>query len=196
MTAVAAAITDDGVVMAAESQLTRGFRKNFHATPKVWASEPYAFGACGCVRVMQVVRHYASWPKFRLDEDTDLERFAVKGIVPAIRTAARENGALQTDSGLEKVDVSLLAVVNVHHQIMQIHSNGAVIIEPNGRAAIGSGYAEALGWLGDKGPWTETDVIEAVRRATISDLGCSGPITVMNCRTLQIRTVPEEGGRS
>jgi hypothetical protein len=53
---------------------------------------------------------------------------------------------------------------------------GCVYVPRSGAVAIGSGYAEALGHLGDKSWWTRSEVIEAARRATLTAVGCGGDI--------------------
>jgi ATP-dependent protease HslVU (ClpYQ) peptidase subunit len=187
MTVIAAALTSDGVVMAADAQVTVGWEKQERSTPKLWVTKQFAIGGSGGVRELQIIRHHVDWPKYRPDEDTDLERFMVKDLIPEIRKVVKDNGALKTESGIESYDAGLL--VSVADKIMRVGSVGDVLIDPRGRMAIGSGYAEALGHLGDAGPWAEADVIEAVRRATITARGCSGPISVCNARALTIRTI-------
>lgn len=186
MTVIAAAQTRAGVIIAADAQITAGWNKKQHAVAKLWISGQYAMGVAGRVRTAQILRHHASWPKYHPDED-DLERFAVTQLVPAMKTAARDNGVLHTSNGIETTDSELL--LSMDDEILTIGSDGSVLIDPTGRMAIGSGAPEALGLLGDRGPWTETDVIRAVYRATITDLGCSGPIVVANARKLKLKLI-------
>jgi ATP-dependent protease HslVU (ClpYQ) peptidase subunit len=188
MTVIAAAITpDDGVVMAADRLITTGWEKQYHSTPKLWTADTWAVGACGCLRTAQVVKHHVTWPKYRPDEDTDFEAFLVKTLVPAVRAGVDGHGVLKDDSGIKTIPTSFLVATGDH--LAAIGENGAVLSESSGRMAIGSGYAEALGRLGSEGPWTEADVITAVRRAIRSARGCGGQITVTDTRTLEIRTV-------
>ena len=193
MTVIAAALTKAGVIMAADSQISAGWQKKNHASPKIWvAGNQYAMGSSGTLRMAQILRHHTKWPRYRDTEDgDDLERFAVTQLVPAIKSAAREQGALITNNGLETFDAQLLFTVD--DRILTIGDDGAVVSDPCDRMAIGSGYAEALGSLGDRGPWTEADVTRAVYWATLTAQGCTPPITVINCRKLTRKTVVPKG---
>jgi ATP-dependent protease HslVU (ClpYQ) peptidase subunit len=185
MTVIVTARTKTGVVIAADSQTTQGWEKKQADRSKLWVSGKYAVGAAGCVRTSQVIKHYTTWPKYRPDEDTDIETFLVKQVIPAIRTAADGAGIVRNNNGIESIDSSIIIAWGTN--IAEISHNNAVVVPKLGRAAIGSGYAEALGYLGDEGPWTVTQVIEAARRATISANGCDGPITYVTTDDLQVK---------
>jgi len=190
VTVLVAARTRDGhVVMAADSQTTAGWAKERNTSTKIWVAGQFLIGASGCVRTAQVIKHFTTWPKWRPDEDTDPEVFIVKQLVPAIRRGVENQGVLDTTKPVHVLATSLLIAWDGH--IADLHGNGAVVIPHEGRAAGGSGYAEALGALGEKGPWTRNQVIEAARRATITNLGCSGPIAVADTKHLEITEVPE-----
>lgn len=190
MTVIVAAVTEEnGVVMAADRLVSNGWEKQFHTAPKLWTSETWAVGGAGDLRAVQVIKHYVTWPKYRPDEESDTEGFLVKSVIPAIRTGAQGHGVLKDESGIHTINAQLIAATG--DRIVEITENGSVLSEISGRAAIGSGYAEALGRLGSVGPWTEDDVIDAVRRAIRTARGCDGPISVVNTKTLTIRTVDE-----
>ena len=174
MTVIVAARMKKGVVIAADSLTSSGWEKLYADRSKLWTADQFAFGAAGCVRTSQVIRHHASWPKFRAAEDTDTEAFLVKSVVPAIRTAVTGTGVTITTNGRESIDSEL--VIAWDDTLACVSGNGAVVVPLAGRAAIGSGYAEALGYLGDSGPWTIEQVVEAARRATLSAHGCDGRI--------------------
>lgn len=186
MTVIVAARTKgNGVVMAADSQTSAGWEKIQADRAKLWtAAGQYLVGAAGTVRDAQVVKHYTQWPKFRPDEDTDLEAFLVKRLVPAIRTAVAGHGIVRNDAGRETIGVTLLVAWDDH--IAEISGDGCALRPRSGRYAIGSGYAEALGSLGENGPWTRRDVLEAARRSTLTAHGCDGPIVYGDTRSLTI----------
>jgi ATP-dependent protease HslVU (ClpYQ) peptidase subunit len=181
---VAAKAKGGGVILAADSQTTQGWLKEQNDRSKLWTADPYVFGAAGCVRTAQVVRHHTGWPKYRPDEDTDIEAFLVKSVVPAIRTAVKDTGVVRTTDGAEHIDTQIIMAWRDHFAI--VSGNGAVTTDITGRCAIGSGYAEALGHLGEKGPWTVAQVCEAARRATLSAHGCAGPIDYVTTTDLTI----------
>lgn len=187
MTVIAAAVTKQGVVIAADRETTAGWVKYHNDFPKLWTTGQFAFGAAGCVRTSQVVRHHVEWPTFRSDEDTDLEAFLVKRVVPAIRSGVADRGVVENRGGVESIGSTILLAFG--KRLAVVHGNGAIGVDLTGRVAIGSGYAEALGRLGDVGPWTEDDVVDAVRRARISAVGCGGPISVVNTADLTVREV-------
>jgi ATP-dependent protease HslVU (ClpYQ) peptidase subunit len=189
MTIIVAARGKKGVIVAADSQTTNGWEKMQLDRTKLWVSGTYVFGAAGCVRTAQVIKHCATWPKYRPDEDADLEAFAVKSLVPAIREAVQGTGTMQSKSGVESTDTELLIAWGNH--LLTISGNGAVCVPKAGRLAIGSGYAEALGYLGNDGPWTVEQVCEAARRATISAHGCDGPISYVTTKGLRVTTAGE-----
>lgn len=187
MTVIVAARTKgNGVVMAADSQTSAGWEKIQADRTKLWTDGQYLIGASGNVRAAQVVKHYTEWPKFRPDEDDDLEAFLVKRLVTAIRRAVAGHGIVETESGTESIPVSLLVAWD--DNIAEISGDGCALMPRLGRYAIGSGFREALGHLGDEGPWTRRDVIEAARRSTITAHGCDGPIVVGDTKHLVVES--------
>jgi ATP-dependent protease HslVU (ClpYQ) peptidase subunit len=195
MTVIVAARTRrDGIVVASDSELTNGWQKAHTALPKVWTEDERVLGFAGSVRAGQIVRHMVEWPDMWPDLAggfgvEDVERFAVKALWPAIRYALESNGALHAHRGVESIEAEFLIAYG--DTLFTIETDGAVIMPPTGRIAIGSGYAEALGALGDSGPWTREQVIDAARRARISAVGVSGPIHVVSTNDRVIETVDE-----
>lgn len=191
MTVIVAALTkDQGIVMAADRLVTNSWQKQYHLTPKLWVADKLTMGAAGSMRTAQVLKYHVDWPKYRPDETDDLETFLVKEAVPAIRAGTKDRGVVKTKDGREDLETDLLLATGSH--LAKIGGDGCVLMDSSGRMAIGSGYAEALGRLGDDGPWTEADVVDAVRRAIRQAVGCDGPISVVDTRTLIIRTVGTE----
>lgn len=188
MTIIVAALTKtQGVVMAADRLVSSGWEKQYHRAPKLWTTDQFALGAAGSLRAAQVLKHYVTWPKYRPDEDTDLERWLVTSLIPAVRTGTSQHGVVKNDCGVETLETSFLWAVG--DLIAEVSGSGSVVVSTAGRMAIGSGYAEALGRLGDSGPWTEDDVVDAARRAIQANRGCGGPISVVDTKTLTIREV-------
>lgn len=171
---VAAKLTTGGVCIAADSLTVAGWEKLHADRSKLWVSDPYVFGAAGDVRAAQVVQHFTAWPKYRPDEDTDVEAFLVKSVVPAIFAGANDKGVVRNDSGQTRIGIELVMAWGDHLAVMW--GNGCVHVPASGRIAAGSGYAEAVGYLGESGPWTPADVCEAARRASLTNLGVDGPI--------------------
>ena len=185
---VAARLAKGGVCSAADSQTSIGWQKAEHDASKLWSASPYVIGAAGDVRAAQVIRHFTTWPKYRPDEDTDTEAFLVKSVVPALRTAVSQTGVLSVVNSVESVRTSF--AIAWADNLAVIHGNYAVTIPRSGRLAIGSGYAEALGHLGARGPWTWQQVVEAARRATLTADGCSGDIDHIITTDLKLNRTP------
>jgi ATP-dependent protease HslVU (ClpYQ) peptidase subunit len=190
MTVIVAAVTGEHVTLAADRKISAGWEVKYHEQPKLWVNGKWAIGAAGSLRAAQVLKHHVSWPIYRADEEPDLEAFLVRTLVPALRSGSSSHGIVHAQNGIERIEASLLVAHGT--RIATISTDGSVIAEPAQRMAIGSGSAEALGALGNRGPWTEGDVIEAARRATITDAGCGGPISVVNTATLRVRQVDAE----
>lgn len=188
MTTIAAAYTNKGIVLAADTRVVCGFDKFDGASPKLWVAGPYSMGGAGSVRALQVMKHFVEWPRFWPD-DPDVEGFLVKQVVPAIRKAAADQKVAQTEDGLEYVNAHLVIAFN--DWLVEIEPYGSVEITWPGRIAIGSGAHLALGKLGDKGPWTERDLVNAVRAASTVDMGTGGPVIhTLNASTQRLKVHP------
>ena len=187
MTVVVAAVTkNEGIVIAADSEFTYGWQKGNLEVPKIWVEDSVIFGACGSVRGAQIARHLTEWPEQWITEGSalDVERFGVKSVIPRLRTAMTDNGALRTEHGVETYEVGML--ICWEGFILEMDEGGSVT--PHGqRAAIGSGYAEALGALGETGPWTRRDVIAAVKRASETAVGVGGSVYVASTKKLVVQ---------
>jgi len=189
MTVIAAAITKkDGVVIVGDSELSGDFTKDTDGYSKIWVSDTqgYIFGACGSLRVMQVIKHWTNWPYFRPDV-TDLEEFLVKEAVPNVREALFEHGALEVNKKTESFEGDVIMAWD--NNLVVIEGDFSVLIPVSGRYAIGSGLSEAMGRLGNTGPYTKEDVIDAARRATITALGVGGPLWVTTTKTMKVEQV-------
>jgi len=186
MTVLAAAITKlDGIVIAADSQFTWDYSKSDEGPTKLWVEKDrkYIFGGCGSVRAMQVVQYWTEWPEFR--DFHEIDRFAVRDIVPAIREALNEHGALESSRKVETFGAGIIMAWNSN--LVVIDEDFTVAIPVSGRWAMGSGASEAFGSLGDEGPWTKADVIKAARAAKKTALGVGGDIYYVTTKSMEIR---------
>ena len=186
MTVLAAAITKlDGIVIAADSQFTWDYSKSDEGPTKLWVEKDrkYIFGGCGSVRAMQVVQYWTEWPEFR--DFHEIDRFAVRDIVPAIREALNEHGALESSRKVETFGAGIIMAWNSN--LVVIDEYFTVAIPVSGRWAMGSGASEAFGSLGDEGPWTKADVIKAARAAKKTALGVGGDIYYVTTKSMEIR---------
>lgn len=186
MTIIVAAYTPDGVVMAADTQVTSGWhQKQYTDTPKIWVDGDLAFGATGTMRGLQIMKYHVDWPIWHPGQNW--ESWLVRKVVPAMQTACEKHGALENKEGVTSMSVSIL--ICTEDNIAEIVNDGAALVENTGRMAIGSGYAEALGRLGIEGPWSEEEVIDAARSSTHINTGCGGAISVLRVRDKVVRMV-------
>ncbi|MFD9893334.1 hypothetical protein ACFWY9_28650 [Amycolatopsis sp. NPDC059027] len=187
MTVIVAAKNKSGVILAADRQTTAGSSQLENQEPKLWVADRYVVGCAGDVRTAQVLRYGMDWPTYRPKEDVDWMRFVVTRIVPEMRSTL-EGRILNLD---ETYLGGIHVLVATRGRFAAVYDNGAVVSDRSGRTAIGSGNLEALGYLGNEGPWDASDVVTAVRRAAITDTGVSGPISVADTRSLEV--VTEDG---
>lgn len=189
MTVVASALTKgDGVVLVADSQISSDYSKSNDGFCKLWVSESqgFIFGGAGGVRSMQVLKHWTNWPYYG-PQFHDVEEFVIKEVVPQMRMALSEHGALVVNKKTESFDGSLIMAWN--ETLVVIDEDFSVSVPTSNRAAIGSGMSEALGSLGDRGIWIKSEVVEAARRSTITGVGVGEPLWVTSTRSLKIERV-------
>ena len=186
MTILAAAITKmDGVVIAADSQISWDYSKSDEGPGKLWTDKDrrYVFGGCGSIRAMQVIQHWAEWPEFR--EFHDLERFIIREAIPAMREALNEHGALESSKKIESFGAGIIMAWD--NNLIAIDEDFSITIPISGRWAMGSGASEAFGYLGDEGPWTKGDVIKAARNAAKTAVGVGGDIYYVTTKNMEIK---------
>lgn len=188
MTVLAAAITRlDGVVIAADSQISWDSGKSDEGPGKLWVEKDrrYIFGGCGSIRAMQVIQHWTYWPEFRDYHRNDVEKFVVKEIIPALRECLNENGALESSRKIESSGAAL--IMAWENNLVAIDEDFSITIPVSGRWAMGSGGSEAFGSLGEEGPWTKNDVIRAAKMATKTAMGVGGDVYYVTSKSLEIK---------
>lgn len=191
MTVIVAGLTKrDGVVIAADSEISWGlWLKQDGYGDKLWVDDDtgYIFGGCGTVRDIQVMQHYVEWPKKWRDGEGTLLKFAVTQIVPAMKAGMYGHGVIREKNGIEQIESAI--IMAWEDTIIEIDSDFSVMPAVHGRAAVGSGYAEAYGHLGDAGIYTKSQVIEAARRATLTAQGVGGDIYFITTKNPVVQKV-------
>lgn len=188
MTVLAAAVTkQDGVVIAADSQISWDYSKSDEGSGKLWVEKDrkYIFGGCGSIRAMQVIQHWTDWPEFRDYHRDDIEKFVIKEIIPSLRDALSENGALESSKKIETFGAGL--IMAWEDNLIAIDEDFSITIPVSGRWAMGSGGSEAFGSLGEEGPWTKNDVIKAAKNATKTAIGVGGDIYYITSKSLEVK---------
>lgn len=103
-----------------------------------------------------------------------------------MRAGVEGHGILKEKNGVENIEAWTIMGLDDEH-LLEVEDDFCVMPSIHGRIADGSGYAEAYGSLGEKGPWTKDDVIEAARRATLTANGVGGDIYWVSTKDLKIR---------
>lgn len=143
MTCIAAIRTDEGVWMAADRRVVRGWDRDEHSQAKMGRVGPALVGCSGDSRQAQVVRHCAEAPP--LAADGDVTRWMVVDFTAAIRSALAAAGQVKTDNGVESVGLTML--VAVAGRIYHVGTSLSIVENPDGYAACGGGEDFALGAL-------------------------------------------------
>jgi len=187
MTVLAAAITkQDGVVIAADEEISWIGGKSHEGGIKLWVDKDhkFAFGAAGNIRAAQILRHWTEWPEFR-EHHKDIEAFVVKEVVPAMRESLSEHGALETSKKIDSFQGELIIAWDTN--LIVVDEDFSITIPKSNRWAAGSGASEALGSMGDEGPWTKNDVIKAAKVATKTAEGVSGEIYYITTKSMEVK---------
>lgn len=198
MTVIAAARTKKhGIVIASDSEVSWWAHKDNGGTKLAVMGEDnqWIAGLAGGARDAQVFEHFVDWPQFAADTlyKGNVEKWAVRELVPRLQQAAIEHGIL---SGGEHVGLPLefmgAFILATEDTLMVIDGGFYVHVPPQGRFAVGSGANEAFGHLGDRGPWTKSDVIGAARAARVTAHGVGGPVWVVDTKDKTIEMLEEE----
>jgi ATP-dependent protease HslVU (ClpYQ) peptidase subunit len=183
VTVIAAARTKkDGIVIAGDSEISWGDYMKDNAGTKLallGTDTGWVAGFCGGARDAQVFQYHVDWPPNFTDVgyNGNLEAFVIQIIVPQLMEAADAHSIMWGGSDVGEPKSVESALILAHGDRFVVIDGSFYVSEPpQGRFAIGSGYAEAVGHLGDKGPWTKKNVIDAARKARITAQGVGGPI--------------------
>lgn len=169
MTTIAMIEHEGGVTIGYDSQVTMGWQPADMEQTKVFANNGVVYGVAGDVVDANVLR-YADLPA-AADAGWDIDRWVVRELLPAIRTALQTAGVLETNSGKVGTGSSVLAVVN--GRVYSIGHDTSYVRFTSGIYAIGSGNQYALGAIA-----AGAHMRQALGIATQFDIGTGGRITV------------------
>ncbi len=114
-------------------------------TPKVFRKGEYMVGYTISFRAGQVLHHDVDWPAPPADLPADqLESFMVREVVPRLRNALRDAGALKTSEG---VDQGAHFVIGLRGQLFSVGLDFSATGLVDDYMAIGSGRHHAYGAL-------------------------------------------------
>lgn len=109
---------------------------------KIFATGEYLVGYIISFRAGQVLRHEVNWPS--PPADVDLERFVVRDVVPELRRALREAGALKVTEGVEQ---TAQFMIGLRGELMTVGTDFSIGSLQETYRAIGSGRHNAYGAL-------------------------------------------------
>lgn len=135
MTTIVAIKHAQGVLMAADRQLTAGWSKEVADTPKLFRRAGFLFGTAGLRRSAQIIKHHFTVRRMYVGED--LMEYLTGDFVKAIDALLAEHG--QADSA---IDFLLAAQGRLFH----VDSTSRCVLEYD-FCAIGSGREYAMGAL-------------------------------------------------
>jgi len=133
MTLIVTEKDPDRIVMGADSAL--GAADEVYTCPntqKIFRADSYLVGVCGSTRISQILQ-FMRWPN---PPDAIDDPFIVRNIVPAIREAAHDGGALL--NGHAVLGERTVITVAVHGEIIVLGCDLAMV-RLNGPVCIGSG---------------------------------------------------------
>lgn len=146
--------------------------------PKVFAVGEYLVGYTISYRAGQVLRHDVDWPS--PPAEVDLERFLVREIVPELRRALRDAGALKVTNGVEQ---TAQFVIGVRGELMTVGTDFSVGALQEPYLAVGSGRHNAYGALhalADSGLAGEERVRKALEAAASFTSNVRPPFLVLS----------------
>lgn len=140
MTTVLAVQTDSDVLLAWDSQLTRGNEYGNMLENKVWCNNGIIFGGSGTTRLLDLI-YAMEVPDY---DGSDARRWIIRTLVPEIQKAIEDSlqTVLREEDGSLK-DSSLMVVVDC--TVFLLDSNFSPTSTAEGLVALGSGGDYAKG---------------------------------------------------
>lgn len=115
------------------------------STPKVFRVGEYLVGYTISFRAGQVIHHDVDWPAPPADLPPDqLESFMVREVVPRLRNALRDGGAVKISEGVEQ---GAHFLIGLRGQLFSVGLDFSAVSMPADYVAIGSGRHNAYGAL-------------------------------------------------
>lgn len=115
------------------------------ATPKIFRTGEYMVGYTISFRAGQVIHHDVDWPEPPAGLPNEmLESFMVREVVPRLRNALRDGGAVKICEGVEQ---GAHFLIGLRGQFFNVGLDFSAVSLPADFAAIGSGRHHAYGAL-------------------------------------------------
>jgi ATP-dependent protease HslVU (ClpYQ) peptidase subunit len=176
MTIVVGVESKEGVTLAADRQRTGWTAAYIADMPKVHLAAPWlGIGVSGSSRIADIVRYTISEDFLKRNPLNDnVHQWLVTELVPKLRTAAKDQGALNRTNEVEDTHSNILVAVG--NKLYHVSSDWQVFRRDHGYDAIGSGFSYALGSLFRS---AVPDAVLACSAAKEFDSACGGPVDVI-----------------
>jgi 20S proteasome alpha/beta subunit len=167
-----------GVIFGADSEMSDGYEKSITADSKVFIKKDVAFGMCGEMLFLQLLKYHLEIP-MRPKDITD-EEYIVKHLVANIKTTFKEqNGSLEIN---DRRHFYGSVLIGYRSKIYELQSNFQVIRTKERFVCIGSGGAHARASMltSQRTVWTEkTRIRLALNVSSKCAVGVSGPFKIV-----------------
>ena len=141
MTCIVALKTEKGVMLGADSCVGAEHRAVGKIEPKVKKVGEYLIGTAGSVRAGQVIKHCLSTKKF--NEKDDFYWHVLNVLVPEIRKAIKDAGAMSIEHSLESINSHL--IIAHKNRVIVLQGDLGVIEYEDDFISIGCGEEWATG---------------------------------------------------
>lgn len=158
-----------------DSQVTNGYSKSELSSSKVFRNGPVVLGVSGSIRSSNIIEFMDIPEVDSYRPGFNPRKWAITDFVPSLRSALRNNGALETGEFDQWEGSLILAVAG---DIFKVALDFGVLNDTTGTVVVGSGTEVARAAL-----LAGATVEAAVRQATERDT-CSGG-------TIHVKTVEE-----
>lgn len=171
MTCIVGIAHEGKVILGADSAGTGGYDQRIRKDRKVFTNGELIIGATSSFRMLQLLQFNLVPPA--IVEGQEPFEYAVKALIPAIRTTLKDGGYNKGDNGRDEGGTFL---VGFRGHLFAIHSDYQVEESIDSYAAVGCGESYAMGAMhaiGDVDPMTRLQA--GLDAAATFSAGVSGP---------------------
>jgi hypothetical protein len=166
----------ESVWLGGDSAGISGWDKTIFTEPKVFRNGEWVMGFTTSFRMGQLLQHVLVPPRLP-EPSVPLERFMVTEFIDAVRQTLRGGGFAKKENDVERGGQFL---VGIRGRLFFVDSDYQVGESTDGYAAIGSGFAYALGSLyATEGADNEDRVRASLKAAVKFSAGVAEPFNVV-----------------
>jgi len=143
MTTILGLQLEDGVTLAADSQITYSRIYIQENSGKITRRGDYLIAGAGDVSAGDIAQHIWQPPKPTVADKKDVRHFVITKVIPSLRECLSANGYRKA----EKEDDGWSFIIALCGQLFEIADDFSVLTDSSGYYGIGSGSPYALGAL-------------------------------------------------